>query len=178
MEKYKKMIDELELNDLKDLMFECLQHNQAMVIDVLQKLSDKSDKSNDDIPKALHEAPEWCICKNCREMPSDLEKMCCNLRPEYCLSKEETMALYVLDEMQLAFSRAMLRDFRQLTDLEPEEANKSNRHHAYRLFVYWRHQRLMKGDRRIIPSCCVWRIRNEFPSPTGVYRGFQPNVQM
>ncbi|XP_033103334.1 P2X purinoceptor 7-like isoform X6 [Anneissia japonica] len=177
VKRVKEMIRDLPEADVRQLLFRCLEKNQGLVIDVVDKINQKSDDVQP-TREAVTQVPDWCVCSYCKEMPTDLERLCCNMKPELCLSKEVTMDAYVLNELSLAFSRARKRDFRQIAELEPEEQNKSNRHHSYMLFIYWRHQRLLRGDRRIIPSCCVWRIRDKFPSPTRTYRGFDANVHL
>ena len=32
--------------------------------------------------------------------------------------------------------------------------------------------KLGKGNRRVVPSCVVWAMRDSFPSATGIYMGF------
>ena len=49
--------------------------------------------------------------------------------------------------------------------------NDVMRHYAYHQFV--RHGKLGIGNRRVILSCCVWQIRQTFPSENGQYTGFK-----
>ena len=44
---------------------------------------------------------------------------------------------------------------------------------GYRQFILWEHGYLGKGSRRVIPSCAVNKIRNQYPSPDNVYMGFR-----
>ena len=48
--------------------------------------------------------------------------------------------------------------------------NDAMRHHQ---IVLWRHGKLGIGNRRVILSCCVWQIRQTFPSENGQYTGFK-----
>lgn len=68
----------------------------------------------------------------------------------------------MLDEAVLAVARLYRQDILAM----PEDED-------YRQFVLWHHGRLGAGDRRVIPSCCVWRIREKFPDPLGHYVGFK-----
>ena len=46
---------------------------------------------------------------------------------------------------------------------------------AYRHFLEWvlQGEKLDAGNRVVLPACVLKAIRSKFPSPTGLYRGFQ-----
>ena len=47
--------------------------------------------------------------------------------------------------------------------------NDAFRYAAYRQFMWWIHNSLGKGVRRVIPSCAIWAIRNKYPQEEGKY---------
>jgi hypothetical protein len=118
-----------------------------------------------------HDVPDWCVCHRCLQMPTVQERLCCQQQPARCFSQLPGMDTVVLDREVLEVARRHRNDI--LGD-EPEvqDLNRAFRHAAYRQYVLWRHGRLGEGDRRVIPACCVWRVRNAFPEPTGQYVGF------
>ena len=83
---------------------------------------------------------------------------------------------FILDEAILHLQQLMRNDFLALRAVDVEDINKSHRHAAYRLFILWQYGRLTLGDRRVIPSCAVWRIRRKFPDANNVYTGYVPGL--
>ena len=81
------------------------------------------------------------------------------------------MELIVLDRAVLTVAMGMRNDL--LCEKQEDDHNRAFRHKACRQFVMWRSGRLRIGDRRVIPSCVVTRVRNVFPNPRGQYTGFK-----
>lgn len=94
-----------------------------------------------------------------------------NICPFY-ISFQDFQVL-ILDEAVLALARMYRRDVLVVDD--EADLRKANRHAGYRQFVLWQHGRLGVGDRSVIPSCCVWKIRDKYPDMFGQYTGFIPS---
>lgn len=110
--------------------------------------------------------PDWCSCQSCREMPSDVEKVCCGKSPDSCISRLPAFQVLILEVEVLVLMYVLL--------LNQEVKQRANRHQCYRRYMLWQHGRLGAGVRKVIPSCCVWRIRDRFPDRFGQYTGFVP----
>uniref|UniRef100_A0A8C5GNW0 P2X purinoreceptor 7 intracellular domain-containing protein n=1 Tax=Gouania willdenowi TaxID=441366 RepID=A0A8C5GNW0_GOUWI len=117
----------------------------------------------------------WCVCNNCRDMPTDVECKCCGQQPEACISILPHMAAYILQEGHLRLASRIWNDVRGLDDLPNRgESSKQLRHAAYRQYVMWQYGALGRGNRVVFPSCVVWRIRDCFPDLLGHYTGYIP----
>lgn len=111
----------------------------------------------------------FCICGNCYEMPTDKERVCCKQR-QLCRSQSQVIKNICIDSDNVAIVIRSLADTYVFT---PTYDNRAVRHAAYRQYIMWQHGHLGKGHRRVIPTCCVWEIRNHHPSPDGHYTGYK-----
>ncbi|XP_054759764.2 P2X purinoceptor 7-like [Lytechinus pictus] len=131
---------------------------------------------------------EWCGCGNCVVMPTAIECICCreiarclDLQAHGCVRDHEDFVRVCLTRVVLRVFNVARRDIRghraraRVRGRAPNQEldNKSYRYASYRLFTYLVHGYLGRGVRKVIPSCVVSRIRQEFPQPSGVYIGFR-----
>lgn len=50
---------------------------------------------------------------------------------------------------------------------------RAYRYAAYRQFCWFAHGKLGKKIRRVLPSCVISKVREEYPSKSGRYTGFK-----
>ena len=133
------------------------------------------DQAGDQAAAQAGPAPEWCVCTNCRDMPTDREKLCCGQSPENCISGLPQFNLYCLDAGNLRIHRRYRDDVLVVArDREPGDDNKEFRYAGYRQYVFWQHGALGPGNRVVIAACCVGAIRDVYPDPFGRYTGYIP----
>ena len=112
--------------------------------------------------------PPWCICYNCRPMPLEVENKCC--KQKKCITTSARFTKVCLDPDVLELCTRNMNDIRN----DPEDnSTRAFRKAAYRQFVLARYGYLGKGNRRVCPSCVVLKIRQRYPSLTGVYMGYR-----
>lgn len=166
----KARIQRLSLQDCQQLLQRCLDREPGLILDLLSLTPDPP--APDPRPP---QAPGWCICSNCKNMPTLLEQKCCQQVPQNCISRLPHMDLYILNEGTLRLARRIWNDLRAEVDgRDIGETNRQFRYAAYRNFVMWQYGILGPGNRVVLPSCCVTRVRNAYPDPNGVYVGFIP----
>ncbi|XP_052696150.1 uncharacterized protein LOC128174701 [Crassostrea angulata] len=152
-------ISSLDTNGLRDALRLVCSKQPSFMLDILQTIHGENPEPHD----STVTAPSWCICSNCREMPSEREKVCCNKPSQSCISRLPDFQTVVLDELVLEVAMRYHNDV--LAEPRDENFNRSRRHTAYRQYIMWIHGRLGAGNRKVIPSCCVWKIREKFPEP-------------
>ncbi|XP_022777632.1 uncharacterized protein LOC111319067 [Stylophora pistillata] len=111
-------------------------------------------------------------------MPSEVECVCCKELPFLsqlvegltCITQNESFRAVCLNQDVLWTALATLHD-RESAGLPDRQQvpNRSFRYAAYGQFTWWAHGYLGKKIRRVIPSCAVKIIRENFPCEDGIY---------
>ena len=115
-------------------------------------------------PTSPTQLPSWCICGHCRPMIESNERVCC--RNETFDHEHDDFHFIVLDQRTLRI--AILNNADWLNGpwrFTPATCRKA----AYRQYILWYWGHLCFGNRRVIPSCIVWKIRDQYPEPDGEY---------
>ncbi|XP_069110178.1 P2X purinoceptor 7-like [Argopecten irradians] len=165
----KDKVENMSEREAKDFLLEVVERHPTFVLDVMET-TDVQPQGHHPPPAAGGQNLPWCSCGKCRDMPTPEERVCCGRNPDACLSLVPDFNILVLDEAVLALGRLYRQD--ALVFPEDENYNKANRHQAYRQYTLWVHGRLRVGERKVVPSCCTWKIRDKYPDPYGQYVGY------
>ena len=112
--------------------------------------------------------PDWCVCGRCRPMPQEIENKCCKNKKCITLTSRFTKLCLDVDVLELC-----IRNRADIRNDQEDNSTRAFRKAAYRQFILARHGHLGKGNRRVCPSCVVLKIREHFPSVTGIYMGYR-----
>ena len=97
-----------------------------------------------------------------------VDNVCCRQRP--CITSTEYFDSVVMDNHVLSVAIVNRSEvFADEADYSPASYRKA----AYRQWVLWQHGYLGRSNRRVIPSCVVWQVRNKYPAVDGIYLGFK-----
>uniref|UniRef100_A0A672J039 P2X purinoceptor n=1 Tax=Salarias fasciatus TaxID=181472 RepID=A0A672J039_SALFA len=116
--------------------------------------------------------PAWCSCGCCAPCARPHEELCCRRTDGACVASSPVFEQLVLQRPLL---EAVLLYEDPLSSPGQGTRTAALRHCAYRQYISWRFGAPPAEAHPVIPSCCVWRIREEYPSPQGHYRGFTPS---
>lgn len=115
--------------------------------------------------------PAWCKCDCCAPSSVPQEELCCRQSGGACITSSPLF-------QQLVLRRSLLEAILLYRDplSSPTDGGQTSamRHCAYRQYISWRIGVPPNDTHPAIPSCCVWRIREAYPSPDGQYSGFRP----
>ena len=101
-------------------------------------------------------------------MSQEIENKCCKLKKCITLSSRFTKLCLDLDVLELCIKNSSdIRNDRE------DSSTRAFRKAAYKQFILARYGRLGKGNRRVCPSCVVTKIRERYPSITGIYMGYK-----
>ncbi|XP_061169176.1 P2X purinoceptor 7-like [Saccostrea echinata] len=143
-----------------------IMRNPSLVSEVLEESSRAQGDGHHSPPARVQGQPDWCTCSECREMLTHLERVCCGKNEQNCFSRLRDFDIVVLDELILHVARAYIQEIFAIQD--DDDYNRANPYAGYRQYT------LGVGHRRLIPSCCVWKIRDKYPTAFGQYRGYVP----
>lgn len=135
-------------------------------------------------------ANSWCKCNHCGPMPSQLELKCCfdenfnftNFQDEtfdlhkQCVTLSSVLKDHVLHHVTLQLAWFGSQRYKGATGdqlLFTNMTHSSYRFQAYRSYINFTHGYLGRKHRRVIPSCIVNYIRQQWPDPEGSYVGFK-----
>uniref|UniRef100_W5MJ17 P2X purinoceptor n=1 Tax=Lepisosteus oculatus TaxID=7918 RepID=W5MJ17_LEPOC len=142
-----------------------------VLVNLLQSPSRNADTEIQEMqpPKGRgRSAPAWCQCGRCQPMPTPQEQLCCRRSKGQCITTSPAFPRLVLDRHTLE-SALLYRE--PLLELPQARCHGHLRHCAYSLYIEWRFGRIQTGTFAAVPSCSVWRIRDEYPSEDGRYSG-------
>ena len=96
------------------------------------------------------------VCLYCQELAADVEKNAT------CITEAKEFKTLCLNKVVLQNVLVGLNDARG-DYLEEKTSNRPHRFASYKQFTWWVYKSLGKGNRRVIPSCVLWNIRNLLP---------------
>ena len=161
----------MDIGPLRRLALELLRRQPAAFADIVSgEIVAGDGQPHPDPPQ--EDIPDWCHCGHCNNMPTQEENKCCARVPRQCITTTPLFPVLILDGNVLDIAMRYRED---MVALNNTRNNESFRHAAYRQFVLWQHGLLGKGNRRVVPSCCVLAIRARYPSPNGIYTGYRPS---
>ena len=165
------LVGGLGIEPLRRLAIELLRRQPAAFADIVNGEIVAGDGQPNPDPPPGNNTPDWCKCRNCVVMPTQEGNKCCTRIVRPCISTTPLFLQLVLDPNVLDLAMRYREDVLVLGNVRN---NENFRRAAYRQYVLWQHGRLGRGNRRVVPSCCVVKIRACYPSPNGMYSGYRP----
>ena len=171
------MVGTLTSDQQQKILVELLQDRGGVELarSMLQRAESGHQEPPDEGPSAPQADPpgqdnlNWCRCGKCRPLENPVERIFCKIPT--CVTTTETFHDVVLNRHVLSVCIIDRRDYMQEdAAYEPSDYRKA----AYRQYSLYSHGYLGRGNRKTIPSCVVWRVRDQYPAPDNNYLGFRP----
>lgn len=156
----------------------------------LQEDSEYSTSGTESEPEARGDVQTWCTCRNCKNMDSYRERVCCNdleacvelrddacvhykaAKPFDCITKHPGFEVNCLRWEVLEVAWRMYKRQYGADAYESENKNKRYRHVAYRQLACFLFGSVGRLNRFILPACAVNKIRERFSNTDEAYTGF------
>ena len=141
---------------------------------LLQRNGDNSISESPPFPNHFLRQPplqattDCCRCGKCRQMDNPVERVCC--RNTTCVTTSDLFYDICLNRHVLSVGIINRSDF---FGEDPEFTPANYRKIAYRQYIMYQHGYLGRANRKVIPSCIVWKVRDNFPAPDNNYLGFK-----
>ncbi|XP_046842109.1 P2X purinoceptor 7-like [Xenia sp. Carnegie-2017] len=165
--------------EVQPYMFEPLASSNNVETDEDLSSSSSTDSSSDEYTHRIGNT-NWCECGHCVAMTTVRESICCHEEPKtdpkihgdhLCITEEQEFHMACINETVVRTAMVVfVHDHGAIPDAPETE---TLRYTAYRQWTAWIHGKLGKKYRLPIPSCAVKEIRKAFPSPSGIYKGFE-----
>ena len=121
----------------------------------------------------------WCLCLKCKVEEREIDCLCfqelATLNEKLDVEKNATCITEAEEFKTLCLNNVVLQNvlvgFHDTRGdyLEEKTPSGSYRFASYKQFTWWVYKSLRNGNRRVIPSCVLWSIRNLFPEPDNKY---------
>ena len=85
---FQDLVSKMSQEEKDKLIEQVIQAEPQLLLDILCEVP-----SSQSHQPASSKAPSWCKCNHCREMSRDIDKVCCGLKPENCLSEAAEFAI-------------------------------------------------------------------------------------
>ena len=79
---FQSMVQEMQPDRLRELFTQMMESHTSLVFNILEPAERQPGGYH---PPQDSQVPDWCVCGKCREMPTDLEKVCCGY--QRCMSQ-------------------------------------------------------------------------------------------
>lgn len=148
------------------MLVELLQDRSG--VELARCLLQRNDNDDEQPPQEPQGPLEWCTCGKCRHMPNPVERVCCKMRP--CITTTDMFHDVALNRNVLAVRILNTSDFfGSLVEFKPSNFRQI----AYRQYIIFNHGYLGRQNRKVVPSCVVWKVRDNYPAPDNNYTGFK-----
>lgn len=151
-------------------------------LDVVAEVRDRVAAADPPVPEPVipPTTPDFCVCGRCRDLPelrgddvTENERraalVCCGRQP--CLTQTEVFRTTCLTPCVLR--AALNRRAEHMFNFNAQHGPDSYRHLAYQQYIHYAYGWLGAKERKPVPACACWAIRDCYPSANGVYRGFR-----